>query len=378
MAYGIAFEFLDVGMGDATLVQLPPWDRGALCLIDFGEKGSAFKIAARDATWFLIDRITTVCRNKGLNDRPFLDYLFISHADGDHWNKLGWLIDGNMSDEFPDETDLWATRGKYKSGTTLKIGWLGFGGDWNQDFVAKNKKLANKIRGASTNVLGLADKDHDEEDLGSGITKPRFSYKPGDPATATKISLLSSNVPQKEGGDCNPKSLVWQFQYRDLKVILPGDAEKVVEKRMMDWYSEDVLRSQVLKLAHHGSAYSSIQEFLDAVRPQAVFATGDKRWGHPYCNPIDRAWPYLADNQNHYYSCSASGADNDYKSPKTTKNVCTNLWYVVTKDKETLPGFDGKMHTVDKGLYTGVQWRLQYDSDSATIYLASTDAWPKP
>src|SRR5690348_8014282 len=98
MFTGISFEFMDVGMGDGTLVELPPAESGPNWLVDFGERGSPFKTPASDATLFLVDRITTNCYNRGLKTNPYLDFLVITHPDSDHWNKLDWLIEGRNAD----------------------------------------------------------------------------------------------------------------------------------------------------------------------------------------------------------------------------------------------------------------------------------------
>ena len=50
------------------------------------------------------------------------------------------------------------------------------------------------------------------------------------------------------------------------------------------------LRSNVLKVGHHGSRYSSSAEFLAAVKPQvAVISVGKKnRYGHPTQEALER------------------------------------------------------------------------------------------
>jgi competence protein ComEC len=376
MAYGIAVEFLDTGMGDSTLVQLPPWDRGPLWLVDFGEKGSPSKIPATDATLFLVSRIHEVCKNRGLQ-LPKVDFLCISHADGDHWNKLDWIIEGKTE----DKKNLWEGLG-YPTGTKLSIDNLVFGGDWANDFEKRDLTLANLIKSrVTTKVWDLASGDHDVPDQFGNVT-PRWSYNLQDPDLATRIYLLSSNLPKKGEHDCNPKSLVLMFQYKQWKLILTGDAEaKTVEPAIIDYYknSGTFLQAQALKLGHHGSAYSSSEAWLKAVKPAAIFASGDRRWGHPYCDPIARAIQVgsLGQTTNHWFTCSSSGSENDYESKTATLQICTNIWYVVTnKLGITLKGYDGNDHTGAYGLYTGVQWRLQLDSDAT--YLTHTDQWPLP
>jgi competence protein ComEC len=375
MSEEILFNFLDVGMGDGTLVQIPPSDTGPLWLIDFGEKGSPFKIPIRDATKFLVTRITEVCKKRKVAE-PTLDVLAISHADGDHWNKMDWIIEGKTD----ETTGLWEAAG-WKAGTKLKIKTLIFGGDWEGDYEKRYYDLAQLIWDRSTTVKKLADKDHDK--VKNSQVTPRWIYNSGDKDLETKVYLLSSNHPTKAyGGDCNPKSLVFMFQYRSYKVILTGDAEShVVEPAIIENYKNapsDFLKAYGLKLGHHGSAASSSEEWLKKVRPAAIFASGDRRWGHPYCNPITRALNVgsIIDKDNRWYSCSSSGSENDYVSTISVKQICTNLWYVVTsKDGITRKYPNGTSYHAPYGEYTGVQWQLQIMS-TGNPYITHTDQWP--
>jgi hypothetical protein len=382
MSYGIAFEFLDMGMGDGTLIQLPPWDRGGVCLFDFGEKGSPFKNPSSDATKFAIERISEVCKNAGLL-APQLEYLFISHADGDHWNKLEWLIEGDLSSQRPGEDDLWHTIGGYPPGTFLSIKNLVYGGTWTKDYEGRNEYLADLIWNQSTNHIALANGDFDAPTAGTTQVNPRWTWKPGVAGQETKIYLLSSNLPAKAGADCNPKSLVLLFEYGKFKIILSGDAEsRIVEPAIIARYEgTDVVPVTALKLGHHGSAASTSEAYVDVLEPDIIFASGDKRWGHPYCNAINRGSKWLTNGDPRWYACSASGADNDYDNTDTAENICMNLWYVVTNPAgTTLNDITGASKSAPFGTYTGVQWRLQFDSNSANPFLSwvSETGWPAP
>jgi competence protein ComEC len=71
----------------------------------------------------------------------------------------------------------------------------------------------------------------------------------------------------------NNDSLVLRAAYGERSFLLAGDAERQVEWRMLD--SGALGRSDVLKVAHHGSNTSTQQEMLDAVRPLfAVISVG--------------------------------------------------------------------------------------------------------
>jgi competence protein ComEC len=82
----------------------------------------------------------------------------------------------------------------------------------------------------------------------------------------------------------NDASIVLLLQARGLSVLFTGDLEPAGQSRLLAsaaarGISLDV---DVLKVAHHGSAYQS-SEFLAATDPQiAVFSVGaDNDYGHP-------------------------------------------------------------------------------------------------
>jgi competence protein ComEC len=78
----------------------------------------------------------------------------------------------------------------------------------------------------------------------------------------------------------NNDSLVMRLSYRQSSILLEGDAERPVEQRMVAMHD---LRSDLLKVAHHGSATSSASEFVRAVHPRwAVISVGaGNSFGHP-------------------------------------------------------------------------------------------------
>ena len=81
----------------------------------------------------------------------------------------------------------------------------------------------------------------------------------------------------------NDHSVVIKVTYGQTTALLTGDAGVAAEADMLVRYGADVLHSDVLKVAHHGAATSSSEEFLRAVAPQyAVISAG---WGNTYDHP---------------------------------------------------------------------------------------------
>lgn len=82
-----------------------------------------------------------------------------------------------------------------------------------------------------------------------------------------------------ETNDINDSSIVLKLTYGNNSFLLTGDATSNVEKTLL----KDNIKSDVLKVAHHGSNYSSLDEFLDVVSPKyAVISVGkNNSYNHP-------------------------------------------------------------------------------------------------
>ena len=83
-------------------------------------------------------------------------------------------------------------------------------------------------------------------------------------------------------------SIVLRVDYGSTSFIFTGDAESMSEYMMVD--SGLPLDADVLKVAHHGSRYSSTQEFIDAISPSyAVISCGKyNSYGHPHSQTLER------------------------------------------------------------------------------------------
>lgn len=98
-----------------------------------------------------------------------------------------------------------------------------------------------------------------------------------------KITVL--NIDQ-DSSDLNDSSIVLKLTYGTNSFLLMGDATAKVEKNLLN---KDI-KSDVLKIGHHGSQYSSSTEFLDKVIPQfAVISAGENNtYDHPHPSTISR------------------------------------------------------------------------------------------
>lgn len=89
----------------------------------------------------------------------------------------------------------------------------------------------------------------------------------------------------------NNNSLVCKLGYNKFSMLFTGDIEEIAEKQILqDNKICKQLQSTILKVAHHGSKTSSIQEFLEKVKPKiALIGVGkDNKFGHPNHQVLER------------------------------------------------------------------------------------------
>ncbi len=102
---------------------------------------------------------------------------------------------------------------------------------------------------------------------------------------SAKVDILS---PSQQDDDLNNMSAVVKITYGNTSFLFTGDTGEKVEKQLLR--NNIDVSANVLKVAHHGSRFSSSDDFLVAVNPDyTVISTGsDNTYGHPTSDVIDR------------------------------------------------------------------------------------------
>jgi competence protein ComEC len=102
------------------------------------------------------------------------------------------------------------------------------------------------------------------------------------------LSVDVLNPTSQRTGDSNEDSVVFRLVCGEVSVLLTGDATSDSEASMLA--AGLTLDSDVLKVAHHGSRYSTSAPFLAAVTPEdAVISVGaGNPYGHPAQETLDR------------------------------------------------------------------------------------------
>lgn len=122
--------------------------------------------------------------------------------------------------------------------------------------------------------------------------------------------------------DLNEASIILKMTFGKHAYLFTGDTTSEVEKTILD---KDI-NIDVLKVAHHGSKYSSCEEFLNIATPKyAIISAGEgNSYGHPEQETIDRLKKY---NTNIYITkdlgtiiLTSNGETINVTSTKTNTN----------------------------------------------------------
>lgn len=128
--------------------------------------------------------------------------------------------------------------------------------------------------------------------LVSAFEKNKISYSNlgrGDEvsyASSTIDVLWPNNLKEETKKVTNESSLVLKIDLGDFKALLTGDIPDKIENVLL---SDGDLQADVLKVAHHGSKYSSSESFLKEVDPKlSVIEVGKNSYGHPTKEALER------------------------------------------------------------------------------------------
>ncbi|MFZ5559650.1 MAG: ComEC/Rec2 family competence protein [Patescibacteria group bacterium] len=220
-------EFFDIGQGDAIFIET--MDKKQI-LIDGGPDLSILEKIGREMPFY---------------DR-YIDLIILSHPEADHLSGLIEIIK------------------RYQIGAIIMTGIF-------RDTEQYKEWLRNIER---KNIPIYLAKSGGEINFNNGI---RFD-----------ILYPFETLVGKELSESNNTSIVGKLVYNNFEALFTGDIEKSVENKLI---SAGVnLKSDILKIAHHGSKTSTSEEFLKAVNAiLAVIPVGkDNKYGHPHQEVLER------------------------------------------------------------------------------------------
>ncbi len=198
---------IDVGQGDGFLIKFPD---NTTALIDAGNATQYFDVGERI--------IEPLIKRLGLGK---IDYAFISHLDADHYAGSIYLINNNYIDTV------------FKPYDPMSI----------TDSIYQDYLTANNI--------------------------PYFFYTESkkEIGGCSLYFLNDTTNSTYKNFDKNNKSGIIKLVYGKNSFLFVGDAEIEAEELLIEKYSS-FLKSDVLKIGHHGSKTSTIDLFLDFVNPR--------------------------------------------------------------------------------------------------------------
>lgn len=154
-------------------------------------------------------------------------------------------------------------------------------------------KIQNTTKTYTNMIKALNDKN-----LKLTVVRPELTLDLGKDVTA---EFLAPN--KDEYKDLNDYSAVLKITYKNNSFLFTGDAEALSEKEIL---SKDYnVKSDVLKLGHHGSSSSTSNNFLDKVSPSIVVASLAK--GNDYGHPHKETLKKIKDRNLKFYRTDESG-----------------------------------------------------------------------
>ncbi len=239
----LRIHYVDVGQGDATVIELPD---GKTALIDGGDDTDKTKM--------------TLLRYLNALGIDKLDYLIVTHTDADHCGGLDAVV-------------------KHKS-----IG-RAYVPEKRENVGAQYSEFYGGLEKENCEILPLMRGRIDEGDAPYTFSL-LYPYAPALDETDTELT------------DDNARSGVIYLEYGGVSTVFMGDAPAAVETALVAEAKRDLLQpfaprlhdTALLKISHHGSNSATTSAFLRYLRVKtAVVSCGaNNLYNHPNAKTLER------------------------------------------------------------------------------------------
>lgn len=237
---------LDVGQGDSIFIRTPA---GRHLLVDTG----------RWSPWGNSGQQVLVPYLNWLNVQK-LDALIITHPHADHIGGVISLLE------------------------SIEVDSVYHNGQSHDSEIYRNFRQSIQTRGIHERVVSAGDMIHLEPSIRI------FVLGPGIENIQTDDHQRNPSLPMlARGNDPNNNSVILKIVYNRQSFLLAGDAGMEQEEELVAQFG-GFLKSDFLKVGHHGSRTSSGRQFLNIVDPTvaAGSAADNSRFGHPHREAIRR------------------------------------------------------------------------------------------
>ena len=233
----LRIHFIDVGQGDCQLIEFPD---GKVALIDGGD--------GRESTE------TTVLRYLNALKIDTIDYLVVSHDDADHCGALDKILEQKkILNAYLPATKPENSNSEYAQ------------------FFARLLEEACTLQYSKSYL-----------DLGNQESENGYSF------VFLYPNLVDADTAQE---DDNENSAVLWLDYQGVSALFTGDAPFSTEGALMrddrlglyEFLGVELTSTEILKVAHHGSADGTSAEFLEYLRVETAIVSCAKNnlYGHP-------------------------------------------------------------------------------------------------
>lgn len=223
----LKMHVIDVGQGDSILIQCGEHN----VLIDCGENGMG------ETVLDYLDRAGVT----------HLDWLVATHPHSDHIGGMDTVL--------------------------------------NSEITVDNMMMPRTSKSMTPTTKTYKDLLSAIKNKGLKVTQPN----PGQTYDLDGVTMLVLS-PKKNADydDLNDYSVVLKFTYKDISIFTGGDANKKVEKELLQTAYD--MSADIYKVSHHGGKESSCDEFVKAVNAKysAISAGKDNKYGHPKQETLDR------------------------------------------------------------------------------------------